>query len=362
MILLILLAIYLGFAIFLWKGFKRHIAFDLNRELPSVSVLIPFRNEEAVLEDTVKAVLETLKASDQLILLDDQSVDESLSIALKIASEDDRVLVLNGTGSGKKAALEQGIAAAMHDVILTVDADVIPQSHWPAVVLEPFTYDHIQMVCGSVHIRWEESTNHAMWEAIDFLSLVGSGRALTLQHWPVMCNGANLAFRRSSFYEVGGYNSHKNIASGDDVFLLHEMMKAYPNGVVASPSMAHGGVETYAQKGLSGFFKQRVRWSGKSIKYQSPQAIFTALLVGAVCLAITVGVLLAFWFPWMWLPVLELWVGKAAADVFLLHAFNKAYRRKLPVWGMIIQSLAYPFYTTLIAAMAPFVKFKWKGR
>ncbi len=32
-----------------------------------------------------------------------------------------------------------------------------------------------------------------------------------------MCNGANLAYEKSAFYEVGGFNNIDNIASGDDM-------------------------------------------------------------------------------------------------------------------------------------------------
>jgi len=38
-----------------------------------------------------------------------------------------------------------------------------------------------------------------------------------------MCNGANLAYLKSAFYEVGQFKGIDHIASGDDMLLMHKM-------------------------------------------------------------------------------------------------------------------------------------------
>jgi hypothetical protein len=37
-----------------------------------------------------------------------------------------------------------------------------------------------------------------------------------------MCNGANLAYKKSLFQELNGFQGNDTIASGDDVFLLQK--------------------------------------------------------------------------------------------------------------------------------------------
>ncbi|MCH5689775.1 hypothetical protein LWM68_39450 [Niabella sp. W65] len=46
-----------------------------------------------------------------------------------------------------------------------------------------------------------------------------------------MCNGANLAYKREVFYEVDGFKGIDNIASGDDMLLMHKIWKRYPNQI-----------------------------------------------------------------------------------------------------------------------------------
>ncbi|KAB2814089.1 glycosyltransferase [Phaeocystidibacter luteus] len=353
---------YAVFARFLANGFRKEISVDAETPLSPISVILPFRNEAKVLSSCTSAILDALGSTDQLVMVDDSSTDESLTMARELAGKDARVTVLQADGEGKKAALEVGIAAAQNDIIFTVDADVYPQSHWPAVMLQAFTEPDIHMVCGNVHIKQTESSISTLWEAIDFMSLVGSGRALTAQGWAVMCNGANLAFRKSSFERVGGYTKHKQIPSGDDVFLMHEMMHAFPGGVVPASDLAYGGVETLPQKGFYKLFQQRIRWAGKGVSYTDKHAIFVTWLIGGLSLITTIlGVLTIFWVDAL-VSWLILWVGKAAIDTVLLSTYNRGYKRQIPLWAISIQALLYPYYTTLIAVLAPFVKFSWKGR
>ena len=46
-----------------------------------------------------------------------------------------------------------------------------------------------------------------------------------------MCNGANLAYEKKVFYEVGGFEGIDKIASGDDMLLMHKIQKIYPDKI-----------------------------------------------------------------------------------------------------------------------------------
>jgi hypothetical protein len=46
-----------------------------------------------------------------------------------------------------------------------------------------------------------------------------------------MCNGANLAYARTAFYEVEGFKGIDSLPSGDDMLLMHKIYRKYPDGV-----------------------------------------------------------------------------------------------------------------------------------
>ena len=48
---------------------------------------------------------------------------------------------------------------------------------------------------------------------------------------PFMCNGANLAFKKTVFEKVNGYQLHHHISSGEDIFLMEDIKQLYPNGI-----------------------------------------------------------------------------------------------------------------------------------
>lgn len=360
MLLILPILAYGLFTWFLYRGFAKPVILKDESTLPPVSVLLPFRNEEPILKQTISAILHALGSGGELIVIDDASDDDSLSIVQNIA--DSRLSVLSSKGVGKKAALTTGIAAAKHDVILTVDADITPQSHWPALMLQPFSNSHIQMVCGSLHVAFSGVGTRSMWEAIDVLSLVGSGRALTRQGWAVMCNGANLAFRKSAFHEVGGYAGNSEKASGDDVFLLQAMMQKYPGGVIPVPEKALGGVETSAQNSWKALLNQRIRWAGKSSGYKDQKAILTTLFIGLTNLLVPAGLISALILPSILMWVIIYWASKVVFDSLLVAAYSRGYQRNIPDAAIVILSIFYPLYTSAIALMIPFVKVKWKGR
>lgn len=329
------------------------------------SVLIPFRNEEDVIKETSRAVIDRLVNTGyefEVIWINDGSEDDSRAVLEQILPKDDsRFKAIETTGVGKKAALEIGYRESIHPIVLTIDADVIPQSGWPKGMVEPFISEDIHMICGDVFIRLDGSIQSS-FEAIDTISLVGSARGLTQNGWAVMCNGANLAYRKSAYEEIGGFSQHAHISSGDDVFTLHRMMERYPQGVISANIDSVSGVVTFAQSDWKAVFIQRIRWAGKSSSYSSIKAKAVAALIGLISVCTVLGLLAAIWYPVIFVYALELWLGKAVIDIVLLWRFSASYKQKLPLVELCVQSLLYPFYTTIIAALSLFVKVNWKGR
>jgi chlorobactene glucosyltransferase len=93
-----------------------------------VSVIIPARNEAAVIETVVRSVLASTYRPLELLVVDDRSTDDTASIVQRLATEDPRVRLVRGEPMpegwyGKPWACLQGYRTARGDILLFTDAD-----------------------------------------------------------------------------------------------------------------------------------------------------------------------------------------------------------------------------------------------
>lgn len=96
---------------------------------PGVSVLIPARNEERGIVAAIESALSSERIDGEVIVLDDRSEDRTAALVAAIAQRDPRVRLISGDElppgwCGKPHACAQLAAAARHDVLVFLDADV----------------------------------------------------------------------------------------------------------------------------------------------------------------------------------------------------------------------------------------------
>lgn len=99
-----------------------------QREGPLVSVIIPARNESAVIQSCVASVLATGYSSVEVLVVDDRSTDDTAARAGELARLDPRLRVIDGEELpggwyGKPWACMQGAQLAQGDILLFTDAD-----------------------------------------------------------------------------------------------------------------------------------------------------------------------------------------------------------------------------------------------
>ena len=97
--------------------------------LPGVSVLIPARNEASNIGPALDAVLTSRSVDFEVIVLDDDSTDETAAIILDYAKGEPRVRLVRGESlpagwCGKQFACHQLAGHAKHTVFLFMDSDV----------------------------------------------------------------------------------------------------------------------------------------------------------------------------------------------------------------------------------------------
>ena len=198
-------------------------------------------------------------------------------------------------------------------------------------------------------------------EKIEFASLQAVTAYTALINNPIMCNGANLIIRRTTYLQyINSINT--SIASGDDMFMLHALKKnkSKINYLYNSNYI----VKTKGTNSLKKFLLQRTRWAAKSINYTDPTTIFTAIIVALIniFLFITSFFLLSttyFLFPTPCSLFLIFSIIIIIENIIMLpYLFKYKQYRILKYYPIIfpIMSLLYPFYIITILIKIPFYK------
>ncbi len=331
-----------------------------------VSVVVAVRNEEK----NILSLLKCLQAQDypaslyEVIISDDGSCDDTpAKVAEFIAQKENFHLITKGPSEkpGKKGALDRATACARGSIIVTTDADCSMGSRWLSSLTSPFADEATRLVIGPVTIDDNSRRLFSMMQTLEFMSLTGATGGAAGIKKPVMCNGANLAFRKTSKEKVLNLIAGQQFASGDDVFLMHAIHKKYPDGVRFLKNKS-AIVNTLPADTPGEFFSQRVRWAGKSAGYNDGFTLCTGGVVAGMNVFVVLLAILAMLLP-SFAPVLVyLFPAKLMADVLvIIPVANFLSRRKLLLLYPFV-ALIYPFYVTTTLVLAWLGQNKWKQR
>ncbi len=114
-----------------------------------LSVIIPVYNERNTLETTVQAVL-AVELADEIIIVDDGSVDGTRELYPQIAALDERIHIhLHEKNMGKGAAVRTAFAKASGDIFLIQDADLEYDPRDYEALIRPIVEKKAAVVYGS---------------------------------------------------------------------------------------------------------------------------------------------------------------------------------------------------------------------
>ncbi|QMU31348.1 glycosyltransferase [Adhaeribacter radiodurans] len=332
-----------------------------------LSVLIPVRNEAA----HIRALLQDLeqqtypKQNFEVLVIDDNSDDETAALVgvFKEKSKLPVRLICLQDYPGlqqKKAAITKGVALAKGELIVQTDGDCRVTPDWLFTLAQHYERTNARCISGPVCLSTDGSWFEGM-QVVEFASLIGVGGASIAVGKPNMCNGANLAYAREAFLEVQGFTGNAHLASGDDEFLMHEIAKRYA-GKVSFLKDKRAIVYTAAQKSVTAFFNQRIRWASKWPNYSEWSVKFLAVLVFGVNFLL----FLAF-MAWLgggfgnW-QVAALFSCKLSVDgIFLLAVLHFLNRKRYIIYLLPLQLVYIPYvlYTALRGLRGTYY---WKGR
>ncbi|MBQ03640.1 glycosyl transferase [Candidatus Bathyarchaeota archaeon] len=177
-----------------------------------ISVIIPTYNEEKNIERCLKAFeKQTItREAFEIIIVDGQSSDRTTTIAKNFA---DRVIQQVSKGVG--GARNDGVQIAKGDIIVTTDADCIPYAEWLQVIQNQFKDEKVVAVTGFLNPFDCEGLRK--YEAFIYKLLFGISnqllRVFSITGYYHLC-GANSAFDRDTFLEIGGY---QDLPYSDDI-------------------------------------------------------------------------------------------------------------------------------------------------
>ena len=249
--------------IWLVSGMNNHEKRPPQTKQNNISLIIPYRDEAALIPALLDSLSKlNLKTGDEIILIDDHSSDGGISSEYNLRSE---IQILespaNQTGS-KKNALSIGIHHAKNEWILTSDADCTFDPEWINTWRKKL-HCSVNMFIGpvySVDIKFSFAT---LFHLVENACLQVIALASAQHKQPLICSGANLLFRKSIWELVGGYKSHIQIPSGDDVLLMQSFQE-YDSSKVCAYFDKSNVVRTQSVSNWKSWFLQRRRWASKS--------------------------------------------------------------------------------------------------
>ncbi|WP_165821959.1 glycosyltransferase [Hymenobacter edaphi] len=338
---------------------------------PQASVIIAARNEAHALPDLLADLRRQTWQGEggprfEVIVADDHSTDGTAEVVRQAAAGRGfplRLLSLAelpGRPTGKKAAVEAALAVARAPWVVCTDADCRVPEGWLQAYAPYFGQDAVQFVSGPVLLTGAGLL--AGLQGLELTALVGTGAASIAAGAPTMCNGANLAYRRAAFAEVGGFRGNDHLPSGDDEFLLHKLAARHPQGIRFVPHPA-ATVRTAAQPSLGTLLQQRVRWASKWRHYQPGGASRgLALLVLGANVSLYLLPLLLLWQPVAWPWVVAGWALKLGADGLFLTPVLGFLGRRRWLWLVPLLQLLYPPYALAVGLLGLRGGYQWKGR
>ena len=216
-----------------WWAFPSLKVSEMSDGAPSVSVMIPARNEAAVIAETVPEVLLQTYHRFEFLLLDDHSDDGTAAVAQESAASDSRFHILDGSPIppgwlGKNLTCEQLAAGAKGEILISVDADVLWQPGALAALLCEMERSGADMlaVWPTQHtVTWAERCCVPLMALAIHAYLPVLGVHYTRCALLAAANGQCIAFRRRAYRRLGGHAAVRGNVL-DDVGLARLAKKA----------------------------------------------------------------------------------------------------------------------------------------
>jgi cellulose synthase/poly-beta-1,6-N-acetylglucosamine synthase-like glycosyltransferase len=354
---------WIAFLVIGWKKNQsnKNNSYSVEKSQITASVVIPCRNEAHRLPALLQQFNEmSLSNPAEIIVVDDHSDDNTIDIIRSYPNV--RFVKLKSGIEGKKHAIEKGVEIASGEVILITDADCIHPPYWIKNMLSPFYNPDVMLVAGGVVMKLNKNIFFQKLFSLEFSTLVASSVSMAGWNKPILCNGANMAYRKKTFISMGGY-AGDNAASGDDVLLLHRIKKIMGPQAIHYLMSENVLVKTSPAESLNEFWSQRKRWAKKSLYYKDKDALIISFVVMLIQILPWIFLVMSFLHKDFISVFLGMLLVKAMMDAAYFFTFSKTMKLSHHIGYVLILSCIHWIYIPCIA-IASFTSstIVWKGR
>ncbi len=228
------------------------------QDYPPISVLIAAYNESDNIQDTLTSIQrQDYPGLIEVIVINDGSSDATAQVVQQFMASYPHVRLMNQPmNMGKAQALNAGLRASSHELIVTLDADSFLYREALIRIVERLRSDPetTRAVAGATMVRnsrhnWITAAQE--WEYFHGIATVK--RVQSLYQGTLVAQGAFSIYERSALQEVGGWPD--NI--GEDIVLTWNLLKRGYRIGYCEDAIAF----TRVPETLVSFVRQRQRWA-----------------------------------------------------------------------------------------------------
>lgn len=326
----------------------------------AVSIIVAFKNEQDNLVALIESIMDQIFPVDkfELILVDDHSADSGISIIREYQKKytNIRLLELDNSHVGKKAAVAAGISEAKHSLIVSTDADCTPSPGWLDRISKSCSED-VLLAIGPVLMSSDNSFSHNL-QSLEYASLMAVAAGSAGIGHPVIASAANMVFSKDNL-DIKYTTLSPGIKSGDDMFLLHQAKRAGRGKIIFIKS-TDAIVTTKPPDDIIKGYQQRRRWASKAPFYKDPDTITAGMIVLLICITMLASLIITVFHPAFLLFFGCVFIIKSVFDYILLRKFLLFFGQTRLLKVFIPLQVVYPFYIVMAFFTGILKQTSWK--
>lgn len=240
---------------------------------PALAVLIAARNERSGMPATLSELARQVRPGDEVLVIDDGSTDDTLAWLeqtyglvwdgdLARSTSHPFLRVRRQSNRGKARSLNSALTLTTAPVVMTIDADTLPDAGALDAVRRGFSDPTVEVACGVLRplcqhgwSTWFFGVFQRLEYRRSYLWRMGWMRDRTL----VLVSGAFAIFRRHLLEEVGGFDPASKAEDYELLFRLHHAA-ARRGQVLGAVVISDARAITDAPGTVRQFLRQRTRW------------------------------------------------------------------------------------------------------
>jgi glycosyltransferase involved in cell wall biosynthesis len=320
-----------------------------------ISIIVAAKNESANIKLLVESVYKQKYdySKFELILVDDNSSDDTLNIMSTLANNYSNLIVIQANKkqfSGKRGALQLGIERANFPNIVITDADCEPSSSFLMAYSNKFN-ENYDFIFGASPMRQTDTfTNKIasydnLWVHILTFSFANIG-------FPYSASARSFGFKKDSFFEIEGYENTTDTLSGDDDLLLREAVKKRMK--ITTIINPEAFVYTSSKQTFNAYLNQKARHTSSSNYY----LITTKSILGLWHLLNLIMLLSIVLIPYSPSYVL-LFFTKILGDIYIVRHLMNRFGYLFTFIELIYLQLIYDLLLPIIFIKGFYSKNKW---